>query len=72
MEKINIAELLKDCPCGMVLDCPLYENLYFDCICEHKIYPIVCYTVDSKGEKNKTSFNWYGKHTPIDTAKCAI
>ena len=71
-ENINIAELLKDCPKGMELDCPLYENLYFECICEHKIYPIVCYTVDSKGEKNKTSFNWYGKHTPVDTAKCVI
>ena len=70
--KINIVELLKDCPQGMELDCPIYENLYFDCICEHKIYPIVCYTIDSKGEKNKTSFNWYGKHTPVDTAKCVI
>lgn len=72
MEKINIAELLKDCPKGMELDCALYENLYFDYVREHAIYPIVCYTVDNKGEKNSISFNWYGKHTPVDTAKCVI
>lgn len=72
MEKINIAELLKDCPMGMELDCMMYDNLYFKCIREHPIYPIVCYTIDSKGEKNEISFNWYGKHTPIDTAKCLI
>lgn len=28
--KINIAELLKDCPCGMELDCMLLDNLTFD------------------------------------------
>ena len=56
----------------MELDCTMYDNLYFKCIRGHAIYPIVCYTVDSKGEKHETSFNWYGKHTPIDTAKCAI
>lgn len=72
MEKINIASLLKECPTGMELDCVMYDNLYFDYIREHAIYPIVCYTVDSKGEKHGVSFNWYGKHTPIDTAKCVI
>ena len=30
MEKINIAELLKDCPKGMELDCLLYDNVTFD------------------------------------------
>ena len=30
MEKINIAELLKDCPSGMELDCTMYEDVYFD------------------------------------------
>ena len=30
MEKINIAELLKDCPSGMELDCTMYENCTFE------------------------------------------
>ena len=29
MEKINIAELLKDCPKGMELDCTMFENVTF-------------------------------------------
>lgn len=28
--KINIVELLKDCPQGMELDCTMYEDVYFD------------------------------------------
>lgn len=32
MEKINIANLLKDCPKGMELDCTMYENVEFDYI----------------------------------------
>lgn len=27
--KINIAELLKDCPSGMELDCTLFDNVRF-------------------------------------------
>lgn len=30
MEKINIAELLKDCPEGMELDSPVWDNIEFD------------------------------------------
>ena len=30
MKKINIAELLKDCPKGMELDCTLYDNCTFE------------------------------------------
>ena len=32
MEKLNIAEILKDCPKGMELDCTLFEDVHFDCI----------------------------------------
>lgn len=72
MTKINIAELLKDCPKGMELDCTMYDNLYFNCIREHPIYPITCWTVDSKGNRHDISFNWYGKSSSVDTAKCVI
>ena len=30
MEKINVAELLKDCPTGMELDSPVWDNIEFD------------------------------------------
>lgn len=39
-EKINIAEILKDCPSGMELDCALYDNVVFDTISNGQIYPI--------------------------------
>lgn len=70
--KINIAKLLKNCPTGMELDCLIYDNMYFKCIREHAIYPIVCYTIDSKGEKEEITFTWYGKYALTDTAKCVI
>ena len=71
-QKINIAKLLKDCPKGIELDCLIYDNLYFDYIREHPIYPIICWTVDSKGNEHEVSFNWYGKSSSIDCAKCVI
>ena len=40
-EKINIAELLKDCPKGMELDCAMYEDVHFDYVDELNI--IHCY-----------------------------
>jgi hypothetical protein len=29
-DKINVAELLKDCPKGMVLDCTMLDNVVFE------------------------------------------
>ena len=40
MKKINIAELLKDCPKGMELDCSMYDNVVLDTISDGSIYPI--------------------------------
>ena len=41
-QKINIAELLKDCPKGMELNCLLYENVTLISADdkEHTIFPI--------------------------------
>ena len=72
MKKINIGELLRNCPQGMELDCTMFDNLYFECIRKHATYPIVCYTVDSEGDKNEITFDWYGKYALLDTAKCVI
>lgn len=38
--KINIAELLKDCPKGMELDCAIWDNVVFDHVDTNSNYPI--------------------------------
>lgn len=45
-EKINIAKLLKDCPSGMELDCPMYDNVQLNVVIEKHIYPIKIQTPD--------------------------
>ena len=39
-QKINIAELLKDCPKGMELDCAMWNNVVFDHVDMKSNYPI--------------------------------
>ena len=69
-KKINIAELLKDCPSGMELDSPMYDNLYFDCveIWQEKTYAIKCYI--ERGVRTSVRFTKYGQYNK-DT-KCVI
>ena len=68
MEKLNIAELLKDCPRGMELDCTAFEGVKFEGIIHGSLYPIEIVT---KG-------NWtehltaYGCIRYGDNAKCVI
>lgn len=73
MEKINIAELLKDCPKGMELDCTMYENVYFDKTYNEEdcLYPIGCYII---GDNNRNSVNFtkYGEFNYHSNAKCII
>ena len=74
MEKINVAELLRNCPSGMKLDCTLVENLYFDCINDSELddpYPIQCYTQNG-AYRTSIRFNEYGHYTLIDNSKCVI
>lgn len=40
MEKINLVEILKDCPSGMELDCAMWGNVVLDYIIEGERYPI--------------------------------
>ena len=40
-ERINVAEILKDCPFGMELNCLMYEDVYFDYVDEFDM--IHCY-----------------------------
>ena len=66
MGKINIAELLKDCPKGMELDCTMYDNCTFDGL-EEYLYPIKVQTPDGQ-----ISLNKYGCYSSNKHAKCII
>ena len=66
--KINIAELLKDCPQGMELDCTMYDNITLFGISEGSAFPI--------NIKRKDGLIYgltkYGQATNYEDAKCII
>lgn len=68
MENINIAELLKDCPKGMELDCTMYDNVRLDSVSSDSDYPIKI------GTENGffTRLTRYGQNVRIKEAKCVI
>ena len=68
MEKINIAELLKDCPKGMELDCTMYDNVCFVEVTSNANYPIVIETKNGFS----TGLTKDGQNAAIDDAKCVI
>jgi hypothetical protein len=70
--RINIAELLKDCPKGMELDCLMYEGVVFDCIAYEYLLPIRCCIRNPKGGYDICHFTEYGCWSNIDSAKCVI
>lgn len=74
MEKINIAELLKDCPDGMKLDCTMYNGLEFDRFDEYSNpnYPIVCRVKNEFGQYNFHTFTKYGGYSRESYSKCVI
>lgn len=69
-DKINIAELLKDCPQGMELDCTVFENLTFEEIDEVNSR-ILCNIQENNG-KLGISFNKFGCYSELNQAKCVI
>lgn len=68
MKRINIAELLKDCPSGMELDCTMWDNVTFDHIDISRDCPIF---VRIKGD-GKEQLTEYGQWNHSDNAKCVI
>lgn len=69
MEKrINIAELLKDCPTGMELDCAMWDDVKFDKIETKGNYPI---RVQIGGDIHEL-FTEFGQWNHNDKAKCVI
>lgn len=72
-ENINIAELLKDCPSGMKLDCALFEDLEFDSIIANSPLPIRCRILNPDGRGyNIYHFTKYGCWNDMGYAKCVI
>ena len=69
--KINLVEILQDCPKGMELDCVMYDNLYFDKVDEDCRYPIGCYTIYD-GCRTSVNFTEFGEFNNYGTAKCVI
>lgn len=69
MEKLNIAELLKDCPKGMELDCTMFDNVTLFRVDNRKdlIYSIKVLM----GNKHIT-LTKYGQYTHEEFAKCII
>ena len=68
MGKINIAELLKDCPQGMELDCMMYDNIVFAGI-QDCIYPI---KIKIKNTEKYLYLTKYGCSSENKNAKCVI
>jgi hypothetical protein len=66
--KINIAELLKNCPKGMELDCTMFENVTFEGIKQDE-YPII---VKIKEPSITLSLTKTGGWNLYNSAKCII
>lgn len=66
--KINIAELLKDCPSGMELDCAMYDNCTYEGIEDNGYIDILINT--PSGRIRLTKEGCYIRHD--DNAKCVI
>ena len=67
MEKINIAELLKDCPQGMELDCTMYDDVTFNRLQGNEY--IIINRGYNGGEVHLTKF---GQMFNSNDAKCVI
>lgn len=71
-QKINIAELLKDCPKGMELDCTMYEGAELDCVTNDKKYPVKITIKDDIDGDIAISLTKNGGYSTLHNAKCVI
>ena len=67
MGKINIAEILKDCPSGMELDCTMWDNVTFAFVSDDNYYPITIRTPDGQVSLNRCGCYSNSKHS-----KCVL
>ena len=68
MEKINLVELLKDCPEGMELDCTMYEDVCFYKITDDPVFPVRIKRIDGAA----ITLTKYGGYADSPSAKCVI
>ena len=68
MEKINIAELLRNCPKGMELDCTINNDVKFIKISPSSTYPIILRTKNGY----EITLTKYGQVHNMDDSKCVI
>ena len=66
--KINIAELLKNCPSGMELDCTMYDDTFFYEITDDQIFPIRIKRIDG----SIITLTKYGEYSNCPSSKCVI
>lgn len=66
-EKLNLGEILKDCPKGMELDCTTYEGVTLIHASDGNAYPIKIKTPDGQ-----VSLDKYGRYSRNKYAKCVI
>ena len=73
-DRINVAELLKDCPKGMELDCTMYENVSFGGLSkdESDEYPITVNIIDDNYDKHNMYLTKEGCWSRHLHAKCVI
>lgn len=70
MEKIDVAELLSNCPSGMELDCSMYDNLHFDKVDDYD-KKIHCY-IQYKDHRTHIMFGKDGTYNSEKASKCVI
>ena len=68
MEKINLVELLKDCPEGMELDCTMYEDVCFYKITDDPVFPVRIKRIDGA----HITLTKYGGYADCPSSKCVI
>lgn len=66
-ERINVAEILRNCQSGMNLDCVCFENVVFDRVDDKN--RIRCFV---GSQRDEVSFNEYGCLNSSPSAKCVI
>ena len=72
MKKINIAELLKDCPQGMELNCTMFENVTFARVDMNKRQFPIEIVIRGKHSKYLTKEGCFHDVTLLPDAKCVI
>lgn len=71
--KINIANLLKDCPKGMELDCTMIDNVVFEKLdVRSSHHPIIIRRTDSKDSNTTIHLTKYGQYSDEEDYKCVI